>query len=84
METAVYLFLCVLLCALLFKILKTPLKLFMKLLLNMISGVVLLFLFNLVAGLFGTELQLSLVNVLVAGILGIPGVLLLVLLELII
>ncbi len=83
MPTLLYIIVCVLLIALLIKILKTPIKWFFKLLLNMISGVVLLFLFNLVAGLFGAGLAINLVNVLVAGILGIPGIVLLVIFSLV-
>ena len=46
-------------------------------------NLVLLFLFNLVAGLFGAGLAINLVNVLVAGILGIPGIVLLVIFSLV-
>ncbi|MEG1632574.1 MAG: pro-sigmaK processing inhibitor BofA family protein [Oscillospiraceae bacterium] len=73
---------CVLLVLLLIKLLKTPIKWFMKLLLNMISGLVLLFIFNVIGGIFDFTLGINAVNALTAGLLGIPGVILLVLVKL--
>ena len=72
---------CVLLLWLLFTILRLPLKLIFKLILNMISGLVLLFIFNFIGGFFDFSLGINTVNALVAGILGIPGVILLVLIQ---
>ena len=47
----------------------------------MISGIVLLFVFNFVGGFFDFQLGINAVNALVAGILGIPGIILLVLVQ---
>ncbi|NCB50944.1 MAG: pro-sigmaK processing inhibitor BofA [Clostridia bacterium] len=80
--TLVFAVICVLLVILLIKLLKTPLKWALKLILNMISGLVLLFIFNFIGGLFDFTLGLNVFNALVAGILGIPGVILLVLIKL--
>ena len=56
-------------------------KFFFKLLLNMLSGLVLLFVFNFIGGFFDFALGVNAVNALVAGILGIPGLVLLVLIQ---
>ena len=52
-----------------------------KLLLNMISGLALLFVFNFIGGYFDFALGINAVNAIVAGVLGIPGVILLVLIQ---
>jgi len=80
--TLVVVVICVLLALLLIKLLKTPIKWALKLGLNMLSGLVLLFIFNFIGGFFDFTLGLNLVNALVAGVLGIPGVILLVLIKL--
>ncbi len=60
------------------KLLSAPLKLAIKLLLHAASGFLLLLVEELIAGFFDFSLGINLVNCLVAGILGIPGVILLV------
>ncbi len=72
---------CVLLVVLLFKILKTPLKWALKLLLNAVGGFIALVILNFFGGLVGLSLTINLVNCLVAGILGLPGVVLLLVLK---
>jgi len=72
---------CILLVVLLFKIIKTPLKWAFKLLLNAASGFIALVILNFFGGFVGLNLAVNLVNCLVAGILGLPGVVLLLLLE---
>lgn len=72
---------CILLVVLLFKILKTPLKWALKLLLNAVGGFIALVVLNFFGAIFGLSLTINLVNCLVAGILGLPGVVLLVLLK---
>lgn len=71
----------VLLIWLLFKILKTPLKWAWKLLLNALSGFVALFVLNLLGGLVGLSLDVTWLNAIVVGILGLPGVLLLLIVK---
>ena len=72
---------CVLLVVLLFKIIKTPLKWAFKLLLNAASGFIALVILNFFGGIVGLNLTVNLVNCLVAGILGLPGVVLLLILK---
>ncbi|PKM72739.1 MAG: hypothetical protein CVU91_06840 [Firmicutes bacterium HGW-Firmicutes-16] len=72
---------CILLVVLLFKILKTPLKWALKLLLNAVGGFIALVILNFFGAIFGLSLTINLVNCLVAGILGLPGVVLLLLLK---
>ncbi len=62
----------------LFKILIAPIKWIFKLLLNAALGYLMLILVNLVGGFFDFSVPINLVTCLVAGILGIPGVIFLV------
>lgn len=59
------------------KLLAKPIRFLLKLLINTVLGFVLLWLINFFGGSFGIELQLTLLNALIVGFLGIPGVLLL-------
>lgn len=59
------------------KLLAKPIRFILKLLLNTVLGFVLLWLINFFGGTVGIELELNLVNALIVGFLGIPGVLLL-------
>ncbi|MGI6649562.1 MAG: pro-sigmaK processing inhibitor BofA [Syntrophomonadaceae bacterium] len=59
----------------------TPLRWFFKLLINSAVGLFLLLLVNFVGSPFGFGLPINLVSVLVAGFLGLPGVLLLLVLS---
>jgi len=72
---------CLLLIILLFKIIKTPLKWAVKLLLNAASGFIALIVLNFFGKIIGLSLTVNMVNCLVAGILGLPGVVLLILLK---
>lgn len=60
-----------------------PLRLALKVLLNTLLGFAALFLLNLASGLTGLTLGLNLFNALTVGILGVPGLVLLVLLKLV-
>lgn len=68
----------------LFKLLKTPLTWALKLLLNALVGFVGLFVFNFLGSFVGISLGLNWVNALVTGLLGFPGVILLLLIKYII
>ena len=72
---------CILLVVLLFKIIKTPLKWAFKLLINAASGFFALVILNFFGGIVGLSLTVNLINCLVAGILGLPGVILLLLIK---
>ncbi len=71
----------VLLLALLIKLIRTPLRWALKLLLHALIGFVALFLLNFFGSLIGLELDLNWFNALVTGLLGVPGVLLLLLFK---
>ncbi|WFA08479.1 pro-sigmaK processing inhibitor BofA family protein [Tissierella sp. Yu-01] len=60
-----------------------PIKFLIKLLLNAILGGILLFVFNLIGGLFGLSIAINPFNAVIVGILGIPGVILLLILQVI-
>ena len=66
----------------LIKILSAPIKKIFKLLINTLLGFVLLWLLNFFGGGLGISLDLTLLNALIVGLLGIPGVLLLLALQL--
>ena len=59
------------------RILAKPIRFIFKLLINTVLGFVLLWLINFFGGGIGIALELSLINALIVGLLGIPGVLLL-------
>ena len=60
-----------------------PLRLALKVLLNTLLGFAALFLLNLASGVTGFTLGLNLLNALIVGILGVPGLVLLALLKLV-
>ena len=64
------------------KILAAPLKLIVKILLNALSGFLLLILANLISGFFDFALPINFLNCLISGVFGIPGVILLVVFQL--
>ena len=71
----------VLLCVILFKILSAPMRLITKLLVNTAIGYIILFIFAFFAEFFEVSIELTLANAVIVGLLGIPGIILLVLLA---
>ncbi|MFR5266449.1 pro-sigmaK processing inhibitor BofA family protein [Clostridium sp.] len=67
---------------LLFKIIFGSLKKIIGLVINGILGVILLTIFNYFGALFGVTIGINLLTALIAGILGVPGVILMVLFQL--
>lgn len=67
---------------LLFKIIFWSLKKIIGLVINGILGVILLTIFNYFGALFGVTIGINLLTALIAGILGVPGVILMVLFQL--
>ena len=63
------------------RLLSFPLKVVWKLLLNAVLGAVALFLFDLIGGFFDVSLPINWLNALVAGVFGVPGVILLLILQ---
>ena len=53
----------------------------LKLLWNGICGVILLWLFNLVGGIFGVTIPIHFISALVAGFFGVPGVIVMLLMQ---
>ena len=74
-------FLCTFLVLGAIRLFAAPLKFALKLILNTLLGFLALFLLGLTAPLTGFALGLNLFNALVIGILGVPGLVLLVLLQ---
>ncbi len=64
------------------QVIMKPIKLLWKLIINSAIGLVLLLLVNYGAAYFGFALPINIITVLVAGFLGIPGILLLVCFQL--
>ena len=67
--------------ALLIKVFKTPLKWAFKLFLNAVSGFVGLIILNFLGGFIGISLGITWLNAIVVGVLGVPGVVLLLLIK---
>lgn len=63
------------------KILAAPVKIIIKLLINAFVGGVVLFLINLVGASFGIVLNITWITSLIVGIFGVPGVVLVILLQ---
>ena len=64
-----------------FIIFKTSFKLAVKIILNAVVGFVLLFIFNALGANFGITLAVNWINAIIAGVLGIPGIALLLVLR---
>ena len=64
------------------KVLAAPIRLLFKLAINAALGFVILFVINFFGEFVGISLGINLINALVAGFLGVPGVILLVLISL--
>lgn len=64
-------------------ILVVPIKVLIKLLINGLIGGVVLFLFNLIGGIFNLAIVVNPLNAVIVGFLGIPGVVLLLILQMI-
>lgn len=71
------------LIGLLIKILKGPMKLALKVFLHAIMGFVTLFIFNFIGAWVGLGIPLTWINAIVTGVLGVPGVVLLLILQII-
>lgn len=60
-----------------------PVKKILKLIGNGILGGITLLLFNIIGGIFGLNISISPLNALIVGFLGVPGVILLLILQII-
>lgn len=66
---------------LLFKLLKRPIKWALKLLLNALIGFVGLLILNFLGSFIGISLGINWFNAIITGVLGVPGVILLLLIK---
>lgn len=64
------------------KIFSWPMKILFKLIMNAVFGVVLLIIVNLIGRYFGFSIGINAVTALIAGFLGIPGVIFLIIFKL--
>ena len=64
-----------------FKLIKFSIKVFWKLLINALIGGVVLLIINIVGGLFGLIIPITFLSALIVGVLGIPGILILIVLA---
>lgn len=69
------------LIALFIRLFRRPLRFVLKILLNGVMGFVALFFFNILGGFIGLRLGLNWLNAIVVGVLGLPGVVLLLLIQ---
>ena len=81
MEDIVSIFVPLILLALLLRVMVLPLRWFWKLVLNGICGFLCLWLLNSVSGFTGLYFPINYVTAMIAGFLGLPGILLLAILQ---
>lgn len=63
------------------KILSIPLRIIKWLIVNGVTGLILLFLVNLIGSGLGLNIEPNLINTLVAGVFGIPGIIVLLIIQ---
>lgn len=66
----------------LIKILSAPIRLLFKILINAALGYIVLFIVNFLGGFVGLSIAMNFLNALIVGFLGVPGVVILIVLEL--
>lgn len=64
------------------KIFIVPIKFICKLLINSIIGVILIYIINLIGTMWGFHIGINLITAVTVGILGIPGAILLIIIQL--
>ncbi len=64
------------------KLLGLSIKIIWKLVINALAGAVILILFNLIGGIFGVTVGITFLTALIAGVFGVPGVIILLILQL--
>lgn len=65
------------------KIIAAPIKIIIKLMINALAGGVVLFLINMIGASFGFVLDINWITSLIVGIFGVPGVILVILLQIV-
>ena len=84
MTVIIPLLIIIILIVIFIKLIKKPIRLIFKLLLNTATGFIVLIIFNLIGSIFGFSISVSLLHAAVIGILGIPGLIILILLNILI
>jgi len=64
-----------------FKLFRKPIKTILKLLIHIVGGFILLFVFNYLGGFVGLSLGINWVTAVIAGVFGVSGVILLLVLK---
>ena len=82
LNTIMLLALAVLVVIVLVRVISAPIRLIFKLLINTIIGFAILFLVNLIGQNFGITIEMNVLHAVIVGIFGIPGVIVLILLQL--
>ncbi len=67
----------------LLKVFFTPVRIAFKLLVNAVCGGIVLFIFNLAGAVIGLQIGINAVTATVAGLLGIPGIAIILLLQIV-
>lgn len=82
MEYMGYFLIAVIFLFLLVKVFTWPMKLLLKLLANAVLGVILLLIVDFFGTYFNFRLELNIANILISGLLGVPGVIFLIIFKL--
>lgn len=83
MATIFYFIIGILILLIFGRLLLWPLKKIFKLIVNAILGGILLFIFNIIGAYFGMGIEINPLNAIIAGLLGVPGVVLILIFQLI-
>ena len=81
MSTILVYVLAVLGICLIAKIFSAPIKIIMKLLINALVGGIALIVINFIGGFFGFHIDLNFISALITGALGVPGIIILLILQ---
>lgn len=82
MEYMGYFLVAVIVLYLIVKVFSWPIKLFFKLLANTVVGVIMLFAVNFIGSYFNFSIGINWLTALIAGFLGVPGVIFLIIFQL--
>ena len=81
LNTVLLLALAVIVVIVLIRVISAPIKLIFKLLINTVIGFAVLYLVNLIGQNFGITIEMNVLHAVIVGIFGIPGVIVLILLQ---
>ena len=81
LNTVLLLALAVIVVIVLIRVISAPIRLIFKLLINTVIGFAVLYLVNLIGQNFGITIEMNLLHAVIVGIFGIPGVIVLILLQ---